>query len=395
VPSSLIHVLARQDIAPVEVPADLPALPTLVEVLARIPDHRRCQGRRYPLGVILVVCIVAVLCGATSLAQIVRYARGWDARTLAHLGVSACRRTGRPLLPVASTRVLRKLDTDALDGAIGSYRTALDTDPLADDRQADDLSGLAVDGKTVRGAFRPDGTQVHLLAAATHELGLVIAQREVGAKTGEIGAFIPVLTGLNLHGAVITADALHTQVDHADRLVARGAHYLAIVKGNQPTLARQLRKQPWRDVPWGERTADRAHGRTEIRRLKAATVAGAGGLRFPHAVQAIQIKRRRRNRKPGKVQITTVYAITSLTAGQAGPTRLAVLARGHWAAIETLHHVRDVTFGEDACRIRTGQAPRAMASLRNLAIGLARLVGWRNIAAAVDTTGHTPIMHSS
>ena len=183
---------------------------------------------------------------------------------------------------------------------------------------------------------------------------------------------------------MITADALHTQVEHAKWLIGRGAHYLAIVKANHPTLFRRLKKLPWREVPLAERTEEQGHGRGEIRRLKAATVEGGGGLKFPHAVQAIQIKRRRKNLKTGKVQVTTVYAITSLTSEQAGPTRLAELARSHWGAIEALHHVRDVTFDEDASRIRTGNTPRVMASLRNLVVGLSRLFGWQNTAAAID-----------
>jgi predicted transposase YbfD/YdcC len=385
-PSSPIDALARQcqGIDAVDSPTELLDLPTLADVLGRIPDPRRRHGRRYQLGVILTLCVVAVLCGATSLAQIVRLARGWDADTLAHLGIRPCPRTGEPRLPVATTigRTLRGLDADAFDAAIGSYLTALKTDPVAE--SAGDLVGLAVDGKTLRGVIRDDGSQVHLVAAATHDLGLVIAQREVGAKTNEITGFIPLLTGLNLAGAVITADALHTQVEHARWLVDQGAHYLALVKGNQPTLLRQLKKLPWREVPLADHTISRGHGRAEIRRLKAATVAGAGRLRFPHAVQAIQIKRRRRNLSTGKVQLATVYAVTSLTGEQADPARLAGLARGHWGAIEAVHHVRDVIFAEDACRIRTGSAPRVMASLRNLVIGLIRLFGWQNTAAAID-----------
>jgi predicted transposase YbfD/YdcC len=62
---------------------------------------------------------------------------------------------------------------------------------------------------------------------------------------------------------------------------------------------------------------------------------------------------------------------------------LAQLIQNHWS-VEALHHVRDVTFGEDASKIRTGSAPRAMATLRNLAIGLMRQAGWANIAAAAD-----------
>jgi predicted transposase YbfD/YdcC len=78
----------------------------------------------------------------------------------------------------------------------------------------------------------------------------------------------------------------------------------------------------------------------------------------------------------------TVYAVTSLTAAQAHPARLADYVRGHWG-IEALHHLRDTTFAEDACQVRSGTAPRAMASLRNLAIGILRAHGDRNIAAAL------------
>ncbi|MET7685157.1 ISAs1 family transposase, partial [Streptomyces sp. NPDC005423] len=76
----------------------------------------------------------------------------------------------------------------------------------------------------------------------------------------------------------------------------------------------------------------------------------------------------------------TVYAVTSLTAEQAGPAQLAALIRGHWQ-IEALHHVRDTTFAEDASQLRTGNAPRAMATCRNLAIGALRLAGSTNTAA--------------
>ncbi|WP_354671048.1 transposase [Streptomyces sp. MA15] len=97
----------------------------------------------------------------------------------------------------------------------------------------------------------------------------------------------------------------------------------------------------------------------------------------------MEIKRRRTHRKTGKAETKTVYAITSLTPEQADPAQLAELIQNHWS-VEALHHIRDVTYGEDASRIRTGTAPRAMATLRNLAIGLMRQAGWTNIAAAAD-----------
>jgi predicted transposase YbfD/YdcC len=73
--------------------------------------------------------------------------------------------------------------------------------------------------------------------------------------------------------------------------------------------------------------------------------------------------------------------LTSLTADHATPAELAALVRGHWK-IENLHQIRDVTYREDASRVRTGSTPRVMASIRSLAISLLRLVGWTNTAAA-------------
>ncbi|MFI7097081.1 ISAs1 family transposase [Streptomyces lydicus] len=172
-----------------------------------------------------------------------------------------------------------------------------------------------------------------------------------------------------------------TPSTHAEHVITAGGHYLLVVKGNQKKLRKQLRRLPWREIPLQARTTGAGHGRREVRRLKVCTVQPA--LLFPHAVQAMEIKRRRTHRRTGKVQTKTVYAVTSLSPEQAHPAQLAQLVQNHWS-VEALHHVRDVTYSEDASRVRTGTAPRAMAMLRNLAIGLMRQAGWTNIAAAVD-----------
>jgi hypothetical protein len=176
-------------------------------------------------------------------------------------------------------------------------------------------------------------------------------------------------------------------------VTAKHAAYLLVVKANQPTLDRQLRRLPWQQVPVADRTHDRGHGRAESRRLQVTTVAG---LDFPHATQAIRLTRRVRPLASPRWRTVTVYAVTSLTAAQAHPARLADWIRGHWG-IEALHHLRDVTFAEDASQVRTGTAPRAMASLRNLAIGVLRAHGDRNIAAALrrnarDATRVLPLL---
>ena len=112
----------------------------------------------------------------------------------------------------------------------------------------------------------------------------------------------------------------------------------------------------------------------------------AAGLAFPHAAQAIQIVRQRRplrRKNARKWSTETVYAITSLTAAQASPAELAAIVRGHWLIKDRLHWIRDVVYDEDRSQVRTGNGPRVMASLRNLAISILRLTGETNIAAAL------------
>jgi predicted transposase YbfD/YdcC len=244
---------------------------------------------------------------------------------------------------------------------------------------------VAVDGKRLRGSARA-GHQVHLLAALDHHDGAVLAQRDVPADTNEIALFGPLLAGLDFAGVVVTADALHTQRDHASFLIDRGADYLLVVKANQPALHAQLAGLPWRQIPVMDRTREHAHGRIEVRTLKVAAVAG---LCFPHAAQAIQVTRR--VRAPGsRWRTVTVYAVISLALGTASPAQSAGWRRGHWKIENRLHWVRDVTFSEDASHARTGSLPRVMASLRNLAVGALRLAGHPNLAAALRQTGRAP-----
>jgi predicted transposase YbfD/YdcC len=175
---------------------------------------------------------------------------------------------------------------------------------------------------------------VHLLAALDHHDGAVLAQREVGAATNEIAAFAPLLAGVDLAGALITADAVHTQRDHAHFLVDRGAEDLLVAKANQPGLHAQLAGLPWRQIPVMDRTRDQAHGRVEVRTLKVAAVAG---LCFPHAAQAIQVTRRVRAPASRRWRVVTIYAVTSLALGTASPAQLAGWLRGHWRIENQLH----------------------------------------------------------
>lgn len=341
---------------------------------------------------VLALAAAAVLAGATSLAAVGEWAADAPVNTLVALGGMPDRLTGRCPVPDEATirRVLARVDGDALDRAVGRWLAARRPEPQQPRgpgaRRRRTLRAIAVDGKNLRGAARANGRKIHLLAAVDHA-GLVLAQLDVGEKTNEITCFQPLLDQVaDLCGVVVTSDALHTQRTHADYLTGRGAHYIVIVKGNQKKLLTQIKGLPWSEVPLQERSRARGHGRQEIRRLKVCTV---NNLLFPGACQAVQVKRRRVDRKSGTTTITTVYAVTSLTADQASPAQLAALIRGHWQ-VEALHHVRDVTFAEDASQLRTGNAARAMATCRNLAIGALRLSGAGNIAASLRHNARDP-----
>jgi predicted transposase YbfD/YdcC len=136
-----------------------------------------------------------------------------------------------------------------------------------------------------------------------------------------------------------------------------------------------------------DRTRDRAHGRVELRTLKAVTVNHFG---FPHAAQVVQVIRKTRDLKTRRWRTVVVYAVTSLTFAQASPARLADLLRGHWAIENGLHWVRDVTFSEDRSQVRTGTTPQVMACLRNLAIGVLSRAGPVNLAAALRHHARDP-----
>lgn len=210
---------------------------------------------------------------------------------------------------------------------------------------------------------------------------LTLAQAEVGAKTNETRHFRPLLDALDPTGTVVTFDALHTVKDHLSWLVeTKQAHYIAVVKTNQPTVHRQISHLPWSQVPVAHSASETGHGRRESRSIKTLAIAkNLRGIAFPHAKLAIRLHRRRR--PAGRPQTReTIYALTSLHAHQADPEELAAHLHGHWAIENSSHHIRDTTFGEDASTVHSGAAPRAMAALRNLAIGVLKAAGANNIA---------------
>jgi predicted transposase YbfD/YdcC len=361
--------------------------------LESVPDPRSRRGRWYSLTAILLVCACAAVCGAKSIDELAEFGERATNSLLASLGVRrhllGWRRSPRP---VTLGRVLQALDGDALDQAVGAYLadrhriTAPADVPGARSRQV-----IAVDGKALKGSARLDTPRRHLLSAVTHDRVATIAQVEVGAKTNEVRHFKPLLAPLDLAGTVVTFDALHSVKANITWLVeTKKAHYIAGIKTNQPTAYAQLAALPWTSIKVQHTVSATAHGRRESRSIKTCAIAdNLGGIAFPHAHLAIRVHRRR---KPtGRPETReNVYAVTSLAAHQTRPADLAAAIRGHWGIENSSHYIRDVTFAEDASTIHAGTAPRAMATIRNLAIGTLKILGADNIAKTTRAIRHEP-----
>jgi predicted transposase YbfD/YdcC len=252
---------------------------------------------------------------------------------------------------------------------------------------------ISIDGKRIKGtidADDPHGT--HLLAAYLPQEGIVLLQLPAGCKENEISVAPTLVQALDLRGKIVAADALHTQRALSVQILAAGGEYLWRVKDNQPTLRADLAELftgDRRTVEGGQvrhdlRTAHqitKGHGRRELRRMTVSTEL-KGYSNWPGLEQVFRLERERIVSKSGKHEREIVYGLTSLTPEEASPARLLTLTRAYWGIENGLHYRRDVTFHEDATRLTQGHAGHVMATLNNLVLGLLRLAGFTNLAAA-------------
>ncbi len=412
-PLSTLEVAAAQllpsDSGGPAVSAGQHASPGLLERLEAVADPRSARGRRYRLATLLAIGVCALSTpGYDSLTAVAEWARRADQSVLARLGAPFDPWSGRYLAPDEGTlrELFARVDPGAL-AAAGFARLKALIPPASENRAPDGVGereqrraaksarerdrptrpprriAYAVDGKCLRGAYRPDGSQVNVLSVVRHHDALTAASREIAAKTNEIPEFPRLLGQLDnadVAGAVFTMDALHAQRGHAVYLVEqRNAHYLLTIKDNQPTLAAQLRALPWKHVPVLHRSHGRGHGREEQRLVQVVTVKG---LLFPHARQVLRVVRKRRALGTKRFSTETVYAITNLSAEQATAAELAGWLRGHWTIENSAHWIRDVVFGEDRCAVRTRNAPAVLAALRDIVRTALRKAGWANTASA-------------
>jgi hypothetical protein len=201
----------------------------LFEILRGIPDPRKRRGVRHKIQSILAIGICATLAGARNLTAMAEWAAEQSRETLKRLGS----KYGRPPSERTLRRVLGDIAVEQVDRRTGAW--------VAEQRRILTGTGLALDGKTVRGSADGDQPALHLLSAVVHGSGTVVAQVPVDRKTNEITQVEPLLADLDIEGAVVTADALLTQREIARHVVEdKHADYVFTVKENQPTLRKDI-----------------------------------------------------------------------------------------------------------------------------------------------------------
>jgi predicted transposase YbfD/YdcC len=355
---------------------------SLFAALLALHDQRDARGMRYALVTVLVFVVLAKLAGEDVLRGIAQWVAERQEVLAEMLGLAKpqapCYTTyGRILGHAVAVAELERVVDTWVAGLPGAGHTV----------------EIALDGKTLRGTIPFGQTRgVHLLAAYFPAEGLVFAQVAVESRENEIVVAPQVLKMLDLRGKIVTGDALLTQRKLSLQIVEGGGDYVFPVKENQPLLLQDLQtlfapehcvkgfSQGTQDFRWAEQI-EKGHGRIERRRL---TVSGElqGYLDWPYAAQVFQLEREFTQVNTGKVTRESVYGITSLTAQNAGATRLLQITRGHWGIESGLHYRRDVTLREDRSRVRIGQAPQACAIINNLVLGLFARLGYTSTPEA-------------
>ncbi len=359
--------------------------PVLMEVLSSITDNRQAQGKRHSLSAILCLSVAAMLCGYRSYSAIAEWGHNYGKEFLHALGFT------RTSPPCAATlfNVYRRLNKEELESKVGQWAEGL---VRLTQEESEEIEQVCIDGKTLRGTRKQGGEAPPILSALGHRLGMILGQVAVSEKTNEIGVIVELLKALILENKIVTCDALLTQREVAQTITDRGGDYVMMVKGNQPTLHTDIREIfEARDCFELDvaTTIDQGHGRIEERSL-SVTEALTGYSDWPGMQQVFEIKRKVVEKKRGKERVESVYGITSLGPTEAGAKQLLEIVRRHWAIENQSHWVRDVTFDEDRSQVRVGNIPHVMTTLRNTAIGLMRLMGQSNIAAACRTFAARP-----
>lgn len=339
---------------------------SLMEHFAQLPDPRVDRTKRHALVDIVAITVCATVAGCNNFPEIHAYAKEKENWLRTFLGLPEgipCEHTFR--------RLFAALDPEAFERCFIAWVKAV----------TDAVQGVvAIDGKTLRGSCdtaRGLGP-LHVVSAWAVENHLVLGQVATPEKSNEITAIPELLRLLDLHGCLVTIDAMGCQTAIAAQIVDAGADYLLAVKDNQPTLAKDLQEEfqaahadGFAHLPHTyHQTVDKGHGRIEVRECWATSA--VSGLdpqgRWPKLEGMARVRHTRTVK--GKTSVETRYYITS--RGDLPAAQVLEAVRSHWGIENRLHWVLDTAFLQDASRIRTDHGPENLAVIQHWALNLIR-----------------------
>lgn len=358
-------------------------LKSLFALLLRVTDPRHARGKQYPLELLLVLILLAKLCGENTPSGIA------DWVTYRIDALVAMKLLPKPRAPCHMTyrRVLQLIvSPEELERLLSEYHQScleMGTELV-----------FSLDGKTVKGTIPSGETRgTHLLSIYVPGQGLVLMEAKVDQKANEIVVAPEILRQVSLEGVIVIADAMHTQRETSRQVLQSGGDYVWMAKGNQARTLWAIQKlfvheavnlkngAPLsKDIRTAE-TVSKGHGRREKRILWASTELN-DYLDWPGVAQVFRIERIIWNDKYRGYTHQLVYGMTSLSPEKASPKRLLTLVRQYWEIETGLHYRRDVTLKEDATRLTLGNAGHIMAILNNAIIGLCLQNGYQNLAQA-------------
>ena len=328
----------------------------------KVTDPRVDRGANHSLLEMVFVSLTATICGANGWADVERFGNSkleWFRKyiDLEH-GVPSHDTFGR---------VFSRLDTSEFLSAMHSW-----VDSFVESLRG---KGIAIDGKALRGSIDrdEDTPALHTITAFATETRTVLRQMSVDEKSNEIPAVPQLLDLLELSGAIVTLDALHCQTATAKAIDDRDATYILTVKGNQPTLYEELlnRFDAWAtsdsEVEGLRKhvTLERSHGRNERREYFVKAIDPDDELlgKWVSAKSIGMVYRQREENDETKHE--TSFFITNHAPKV---KTLARHLRDHWSIENRQHWILDVTFAEDASRIRKGSSPEISAAMRRMAL---------------------------
>jgi predicted transposase YbfD/YdcC len=344
---------------------------TLDEVVlhfAELEDPRSTVNRRHPLVSVVVIAVMAVLAGANGPTAIARWAALKEEFLLGSLDLPE----GIPRKDVFR-RVLMALRPEAFQACFVSWLGSLRDKAAA--ATGMERPVLAVDGKTARRSHdRKNGLgALHSVSIWAGEFGLALGQVACAEKSNEITAIPEVLRLVDIHGAIITIDAMGTQKAIAAEIIDGGADYVLALKGNQESLHQAvidfIDEQLEGELEGAQEhvTTEVSHGRQETRTyLQLPAPAGLPGFGLWKALKTIAVVTSLCLRDE-KQTVEVRYYISSLAMDV---KTLARAVRGHWSIENACHWVLDVTYREDESRIREEALRQNFAWLNRFTLSL-------------------------